>query len=242
MTVLLLAGTSEAKRIAWGLSDKGVSVIASLAGVTRRPDPLPVPTRIGGFGGEDGFRRFLKAKAITAVLDATHPFAEEISNRTVRVCEDLGLPYVNVERPKWTAQDGDKWSEVNAPEDVAPLLPDNAVVFLATGTKTLAKYKGLGDLRVLVRMIDPPREALPFETWECVIGRPPFSPDREEALFKALGVTHLVAKNAGGQGGRGKIDAARAMGLPVILLARPAPPSGYTLPSVEAAVEWVKKL
>jgi len=82
MTVLLLAGTGDAKRIAWGLADTGVNVIASLAGATRNPEPLPVPTRVGGFGGEDGFRAYIAAEGITSVLDATHPFAEAISNRT----------------------------------------------------------------------------------------------------------------------------------------------------------------
>jgi precorrin-6A/cobalt-precorrin-6A reductase len=82
MTVLLLAGTGDAKRIAWGLTDTSVKVVASLAGATRHPEPLPVPTRIGGFGGEDGFRDYLEANKITAVLDATHPFAHLISART----------------------------------------------------------------------------------------------------------------------------------------------------------------
>ena len=99
MTVLLLAGTGEARQIAWGLADSGIDIVASLAGATRSPMTLPVPTRVGGFGGEDGFRAYLKDARITSVLDATHPFAARITNRTARVCADLGLPHAVLVRP-----------------------------------------------------------------------------------------------------------------------------------------------
>ncbi|MGJ8609975.1 MAG: cobalt-precorrin-6A reductase [Octadecabacter sp.] len=242
MTVLLLAGTGEAKRIAWGLADTGVKVVASLAGATRSPEPLPVPTRIGGFGGEDGFRAYLSAHNITAVLDATHPFASVITNRTARVCHEIGVPYSVVVRPEWAAGDGDQWTTIAVPQDAAAHIPDDAVVFLATGRQTLAQYANLEGRRVLARVIDPPTAPFPFDGGEFVIGRPPFSVKREVSDFRALRVTHLVVKNAGGDGGRAKLDAARVMGIPVLMLARPKLPEAVVLGSVSEAISWVKTL
>ncbi|MDB2369180.1 cobalt-precorrin-6A reductase [Octadecabacter sp.] len=242
MTLLLLAGTAEARRIAWGLVDSGVRVTASLAGATRHPEPMPVPTRIGGFGGEDGFRAYLSSDEVTAVLDATHPFATRISTRTARICDDMGVPYVQVVRPAWSAQAGDNWTDVDAPDEAAAQLPVGAVVFLATGRQTMAEYGPLEGRRVLVRVIDPSTAPLPFEQGEFVIGRPPFSVRYEEDLFAALGVTHLVVKNAGGEGGRAKLDAARNLGLPVIMVRRPAAAHRAVLNSVEEALTWAATL
>lgn len=242
MTVLLLAGTGEAKRIAWALTDTGINVVASLAGATRSPEPLPIPTRTGGFGGEDGFRAYLKKQNIRAVLDATHPFAEQITNRTARICAELDLPYAQLVRAPWFAETGDDWTMIDAPEDAAAHIPDNAVVFLATGRQTLMQYANLEGRRVLCRLIDPPTAPFPFEGGEFVLGRPPFSPRSEAQLFKALGVTHIVVKNAGGDGGRAKLDAARALKIPVLLLKRPEMPSATPLSNVQEAVAWVTSL
>lgn len=241
MTLLLLAGTGEARRIAWGLTDSGVSVIASFAGATRHPEPLPVPTRVGGFGGEDGFRTFLAQENITAVLDATHPFADVISERTARVCDELGLRYAQVTRPQWSAEDGDHWINVSAPQDAAAYIPADATVFLATGRQTLADYANLEGRRVLARMVDPPTAPFPFEGGEFIIGRPPFPQKGEEDLFKALGVTHLVVKNAGGQRGRAKLDAARALGITVVMLDRPSTVGATQLAGVQDALAWVSR-
>ncbi|MCF2903851.1 cobalt-precorrin-6A reductase [Octadecabacter sp. CECT 8868] len=246
MTLLLLAGTGEAKRIAWGLADTGRSVVASLAGVTRSPDPLPIPTRIGGFGGEAAFQQYLSDEGITAVVDATHPFADQITNRTARVCGALGLPYCQVLRPEWVAEEKDDWTEISAPHEVADLVPPDAVVFLGTGRQTLPEFANLEGRRVLARMIDAPMVPFPFEGGEFVIGRPPFDVKSEVALFRALGVTHLVVKNSGGKGGRPKLDAARQLELPVFLLDRPkAPNLGETatrVETVQGALEWVAAL
>jgi precorrin-6A/cobalt-precorrin-6A reductase len=242
MTVLLLAGTGDAKRIAWGLTDTGINVIASLAGATRSPEPLPARTRTGGFGGEDGFRAFLSTENISAVLDATHPFAEQITNRTARICAELKLPYAQLIRPQWETETGDNWTQIDAPKDAATHIPTQAVVFLATGRQTLAEYANLEGRRVLCRLIDPPTEPFPFEGGEFVIGRPPFSPRNEAQLFKALGVTHLVVKNAGGEGGRAKLDAARALKISVLMIKRPAMPVATPLSNVQEAVAWLTSL
>ena len=242
MTLLLLAGTSEAKRIAWALADSGRPVIASLAGATRDPEPLPVPVRTGGFGGEAGFREELSARGITAVLDATHPFAARITDRTARVCADLRLPCLHVLRPPWTPGPGDLWTEIDREEDAAAHIRPGATVFLGTGRQTLARFANLEGCRVLCRQIDPPTSPFPFEGGEFLIGRPPFPVDRERDLFEALGVDWLVVKNAGGAASATKLHAARDLGLPVLMIRRPPPPPGRVVQTVEQAVDWVLSL
>ena len=242
MSILLLAGTAEAKRIAWGLADSGLNVLASLAGATRDPEPLPVPTRIGGFGGEAGFKAYLDDSGVTAVVDATHPFATRITDRTARVCAELQLPYLQVLRPAWQPDKADRWIMIDTPQQAAAHIPQNDCVFLATGRQTIAQFANLEGRRILVRVIDPPSEPFPFEGGEFVIGRPPFPVAREKALFEAMGVEWLIVKNAGGQGGRAKLDAARALGLPVLMINRQAVPDGVQVDTAEAAVAWAKSL
>jgi len=242
MTVLLLAGTGDAKRIAAGLADANIKTIASLAGATRVPDTLPLPTRIGGFGGQAGFESYLADNKISAVLDATHPFAEKITERTAKVCAGLGMSYLYFLRPPWTQGDADNWTMIDREEDAARHIPEAATVFLGTGRQTLAKFANLEGRRVICRQIDPPTAPFPFEGGEFLIGRPPFPVDREVELFKALGIDWIVVKNAGGTASRTKLDAAAKLAIPVLMIRRPPAPKAQTVDTVDAAVQWAKSL
>lgn len=242
MTVLLLAGTSEAKQIAAGLNVRGIEVLASLAGATRAPKDLGVETRIGGFGGADGFRQVLTDRAITAVIDATHPYAAAITDRSAQICTDLGLPYLHVLRPAWEPRAGDNWTQIACEEDAAGIIPLGDTVFLGTGRQTLARFSGLEGCRVICRQIDPPNAPFPFEGGEFLIGRPPFPVSREKALFKALGVNWLVVKNAGGVASATKLTAARELGIPVLMIARPNLPDVARVDNVSAALKWAEAL
>ena len=110
MKLLLLAGTGEAQAVARALAEKGIPAVASLAGATRAPKPTGLPTRIGGFGGDEGFARYLEAEGITAVVDATHPYAHRISIRTAKVCKEKSIPYVQILRRGWVPEAGDLWT------------------------------------------------------------------------------------------------------------------------------------
>lgn len=242
MTLLLLAGTAEAKRVAWGLVERGTRAVASLAGATRSPEPLPLPTRIGGFGGQAGFESYLTETAITAVLDATHPFATAITQRTARVCADRAIPYLKLLRPAWQPEVGDDWTGIGTEAEAAEFITPGATVFLATGRQTLDQYANLEGCRVLCRQIDPPTAPFPFAGGEFIIGRPPFSVEREMDLFAALGVDWLVVKNAGGTESRTKLTAARHLGIPVLMLRRPPPPDARCVATVGEALDWVQAL
>lgn len=238
MTVLLLAGTGDARRIAQGLAEAGIDAVASLAGVTRDATPLALPTRHGGFGGQAGFEAYLDAAGITGVVDATHPFADRITARTIAVCTARGLPYLYHLRPPWVAGADDDWTQIDREEDAAALIPQGQTVFLGTGRQTLDRFVNLEGRRVICRQIDPPTAPFPFEGGEFLIGRPPFSVAHEKGLFKALGIDVIVVKNAGGAESRTKLTAARELGIPVLMIRRPPPPDTRMTDSVPEAIAW----
>ena len=242
MTLLLLAGTREAQEIAQALVKDGRDVVASLAGVTRAPVNLGVETRRGGFGGEDGFRKELDQRGITAVLDATHPFAHRISARTARVCQEVGLPYCQLLRPAWHAEEGDHWTEVAREEDVAALVAPDEMGFLATGRQTLERFSNLSHARIICRQIDPPTGPFPFPNGEFLVGRPPFPVEAEVDLFQSLKVDWLVVKNAGGHASKTKLTAARQLGIRVAMIARPPQPDGVKAATVDEALAWLAAL
>ena len=240
MRVALLAGTAEARAVAHALAAEGFDAVASLAGATREPEPLPVPTRRGGFGGEAAFAEWLAAERIGAVLDATHPFACAISRRAARVAAAMDLPHRQLLRPGWTPGPGDRWTRAAREEDAAGVVPPGATVFLATGLGSVARFAGL-DARLICRRIDPPAEPFPLRG-EWLVGRPPFDAASEAALFERLGVDWLVVKDSGGEASRPKLDAARALGLPVVVIDRPPQPDCARVATPEEAMAWIRSL
>jgi len=241
MTLLVLGGTGDAKRIAAKLAEQGVDLIISLAGATRNPVAMPAPTRIGGFGGAGGFETYLYEVGITAVLDATHPYAHRITDRTAAICSARKIPHAIFHRPPWTPKDGDRWTEIAREEDAASYITKGQTVFLGTGRQTLERFANLEGCRIICRQIDAPSKPFPFEGGEYLIGRPPFSTQHERNLFRSLNVDWLVVKNAGGQQSITKLLAARELNIPVLMIKRPPVPNATVVRTVEDAVAWVLK-
>jgi len=244
MKLLLLAGTSEARSMAAALAgNAGIDVVASLSGATREPLEMPVPTRSGGFGGRAAFAKYLQDQMIEAVLDATHPFAAKITRRSAEVCHEAGLPYLRLQRPGWEPVEGDNWHFVDSEANVAALTNQGDTVFLATGRQTLARFDNLAGRHLICRQIENGPPKFPFDNGEYLIGRPPFSVDDEVVLFQQRRVDWLVVKNAGGRLSSTKLDAARILEIPVILIKRPPVPDGIeTVQTPEAALAWVRGL
>ncbi|RLJ59856.1 precorrin-6A/cobalt-precorrin-6A reductase [Litoreibacter meonggei] len=239
MNILLLAGTSEARDLAQALVARGHAVTASLAGATRAPRNLGCDTRIGGFGGEQGFRDWLASHPVDLVIDATHPFATRISERTARICDDEQIVNLQVLREPWSPSGEDNWVFIDHPNQAPDIIAAGSTVFLATGRQTLEQFEGLSSCYLICRQIDPPDGPFPFENGKFLVGRPPFSIEDEVQLFTELGVDWLVVKNAGGQMSRSKLDAARQMRMPVLMINRMPPPDGPMVTTVEAALEWL---
>ena len=240
MTLLILGGTGEARQIADRLS--GVDAAISLAGGPRAPRARAVPTGSGGGGGAGGCTDVLRVAQVSAGVGATDPAADRITARTVRICGDLGLPYLQFLRSPWLAEAGDNWTEIAREEDAAKHIAKGATVFLGTGRQTLERFANLEGCDVICRQIDPPTHDFPFAGGRFLVGRPPFSVTDEVALFTKLAVDVLVVKNAGGAASRTKLTAARQLGIPVLMIARPPTGNWAVVNYVEAALAWVAAL
>jgi precorrin-6A/cobalt-precorrin-6A reductase len=235
--ILLLAGTAEARALAECLSAcPGLTVTASLAGVTSEPAPIAAETRRGGFSGAAGLAGYLAAHRITAVIDATHPFAAQMATNAALACAATATPRLRLIRPAWEPI-GD-WRDFPDLTAAAAALPAQAHALLTTGRKEIAPFAARTDLTCLLRSIEPAANLPPHITQ--LTAHPPFTLDGELTLMREHAVTHLVSKNAGGPG-RAKLDAAVRLGLPILMIERPAPPPGPTAETVEAAVAWIRE-
>jgi precorrin-6A/cobalt-precorrin-6A reductase len=237
--LLLLGGTTEASQLAQALAAAGVDAVFSYAGRTHSLLPQPLPTRVGGFGGVAGLRVWLCEHGITHVIDATHPFAVQMSTHAVAACSAQGVRLIALERPAWTAQPGDDWREVHDMDAAASALPQEpARVFLAIGRQHLAPFTAHPQHHYLLRMVDAMR-SVPLPQATVVTARGPFGVEGDLALMQAHRITHVVARNAGGAGAAAKLAAARALGLPVVMVARPAPPARPCVASAAAVMAWL---
>ncbi len=240
MTVLILGGTAEARKLAVALDADGVRVISSLAGRVARPR-LPVgEVRIGGFGGPAALARWLTEHAIDAVVDATHPFAERISASAAAACASAEIPLLRLERAGWTASPGDDWRWVGDLTEAATTIDALGAsrVLLTTGRQGLAAFANDDARWYLIRCVDPPEVALPAQR-EILLDRGPYTLDGELALIDAHRIDVVVTKDSGGPLTEAKLQAARAHGLPVIVVRRPARQDVPTVRTVAKATAWV---
>ncbi|NVK16455.1 MAG: cobalt-precorrin-6A reductase [Rhodobacteraceae bacterium] len=238
--ILLLGGTSEASTLAKTLAGADMDAVFSYAGRTARPVSQPLLTRIGGFGGVQGLAAYLRAEGITHVVDATHPFAAQMSTNAVHACEAAGVPLCAFERPAWQAGEGDRWVHTDSIEGAVNALPEApARVFLAIGKQNLSPFAAKPQHHYLLRLVDEPEAPLPLPHTTVEIARGPFDAAGDTALMQRLGITHVVAKNAGGTGAAAKLTAARSLNLPVIMIGRPQVPERPILGSVAEVMAWL---
>lgn len=240
--LLILGGTGDAAALAEAAVARfrgRLEVTSSLAGRTRDPRPLPGEVRFGGFGGADGLARHLEARAVDMLVDATHPFAAHISANARRACRRAGVPRLILRRPPWTPRDGDRWTDAgDALEAKARVRAFGRRTFLALGSGELAAFRGLGGVPLVVRVAEPPARP-PIPGCEVVVGRGPFAEADERRLLRRHRIGLVVSRNSGGEAGYGKIAAARALGLPVVMIARPPAEPGEAVETVEEAVGWI---
>ncbi len=256
LRVLLLGGTGEARRLALALTEAGgFDVVYSLAGRVREPRvPPSCRVRIGGFGGPAGLAEQLRSERIDAVVDATHPFAARMSASAATAAAATGVPLLVLRRPGWTAQPGDDWRRVPSLPALTDLI-DRFVpprrgtatdpcprVFLTTGRSDLALFAGLHRPWFLARCVEAPTGALPPRL-EVILDRGPFDVAGETALLRRYAIDVLVTKDSGGAMTAAKLTAARALGLPVIMVDRPPPPAGFPVVSdIAPATHWLTAL
>jgi precorrin-6A/cobalt-precorrin-6A reductase len=239
--ILILGGTTEARRLAERLAERdGLAVTVSLAGRTAAPAAQAAPVRIGGFGGAEGLARYLTIERVDALIDATHPYAARMSRNAAAAAASTRVPLLALRRPPWPSRSGDRWTEVaNTEAAVQVLGTQPRRVFLALGRSEIGHFNRAPQHYYLVRSVepvDPPLE-VPHATY--VTGRGPFTEADDRRLLATHAIDVVVAKNSGGAATYGKIAAARALGLPVILLRRPALPEVPTVETIAEAVTWL---
>ena len=245
--ILILGGTGEGFRLAERLGAwPDTEVISSMAGLTPAPK-IPVgQVRRGGFGGVAGLVEFLKAEGICAVIDATHPFASGISQNAALACAEVAVPVIHIMRPSWVRQDGDLWTEVDTIVEAADAVPRNAgLTFLTTGKTQLSAFAHRDDVAFLARVVAPISEGdmsrdVPSRL-SYIYDRGPFDIEGETRLLQDRGVELIVTKNSGGDAAYAKLVAAREIGLPVIMVKRPNPPSGNCVNTVDGVLDWLKR-
>ncbi len=218
--ILILGGTGEARRLAPLLLEAGYKVTTSLAGVTREPLLPRGELRIGGFGGVDGLVEYVRGEKIVAIVDATHPFAEQITRHGFEAANQEKITYVRLERRPWKPLAREHWRLVADVDSAVKALKTDTRAFVTIGRKELPKFAARDDLTILARSIEPPEMELP-ENWKFIQGRPPFTVYDEAELMRAHEINVLVTKNSGGKAVSAKLQAARELGIAIMMIERP---------------------
>ena len=242
-TLLILGGTAEARALASAAVEQfgdTLRVVTSLAGRTRDPAAVAGEMRIGGFGGVDAMADALRDEAVAMVIDATHPFATAISINAAKACAAAKVPRLLLHRPPWLPEPGDQWIDATDMAAAAVRLPSlGQCCLVTTGIKDLSTLAEVDGVRFVVRLMEPPAEALPLANATLVIARPPHDLDTERALIRDHAIDVVLTKNAGGPSTMAKLRAARDAAIPVLMIRRPDPPSGEAVSRVEDAITWI---
>lgn len=222
LVTLVLAGTAESRAVIDALKcDPAISLTASLAGATPDPVPLPVPTRMGGFGGPEGLAEYVRHQGVGLLIDATHPFARQITRNVREAAKTLGIPCLRLERPPWTPKQGDDWQSFESWQTMAAAIPAGSHVFLAGGTQSIEVFTARQDIRLWARALNVEGRDGPANT--TFINAMPQTRAEERQTFLDNGITLLCCKNSGGPASFAKIAAARELGIPVWMLRRHHP-------------------
>ncbi|MGF1475177.1 MAG: cobalt-precorrin-6A reductase [Geminicoccaceae bacterium] len=222
--LLLLGGTEEARDLAQNIEAEGRwQLISSLAGSTSQPFALPGTLLVGGFGGARRMAVFVREQLVRAVIDATHPYAVRIARNAVRASFVTGTPAIKLVRRPWLAEAGDRWHEVDTVAQASAFASQLGRTWLVTlGQKGFGQLDPSGAGRCLVRSIEPidrmPANGVRIEA------RPPFCVASELDLMRSYEVDVVITRNSGSAQVYAKIEAARLLGIPVVMIRRPAPP------------------
>jgi precorrin-6A/cobalt-precorrin-6A reductase len=239
--VLILGGTGDAATLATQTSEiPGIEVISSLAGRTQNPISPDGAVRIGGFGGAAGLADYLRNCPIHLLIDATHPFAAQITQNAAIAAAAVGIPFLMLNRPAWEKVPGDRWIEVPDNATATTVLPAQRI-FLTIGRQELSAFAHCSEHWFLMRMIDPPAPGTDVPNGEILLKRGSFNLVDERELLRTYNIGAIVSKNSGGDATYAKIIAAREMNIPVVMVQRPVMTEGDIVTSVEDALRWIKK-
>jgi precorrin-6A/cobalt-precorrin-6A reductase len=242
VTILILGGTAEARQLAAALVADGADVVSSLAGRVSSPSLPAGRVRVGGFGGVDGLADYLRREPVSAVVDATHPFAARMTQNAVQAGNLVGTPLVRLERPGWREHPrSNSWTWVADAAAARAAAESASRPFLATGRQSLPDFQAWADREVLVRLVDPPAASLPRH-WKIILSRGPYGYAGERKILTEHGIDVILTKDSGGTHTVAKLDAAGDLGIPVVIIARPEPAPVPLLRTVVEATAWCRSL
>jgi len=237
--VLILGGTGDAAELATRAAQiPEIEVISSLAGRTQNPTNPGGTVRVGGFGGAAGLADYLRDRQIHLLIDATHPFAAQITWNAAAAAAAVGIPHLMLIRPAWEKTAGDRWIEVQTNAIAATVLLAPRI-FLTIGRQELSAFAHQSDRWFLMRMIDPPALDAVVPNGKILLERGPFNLVDERALLQNYDIRAIVSKNSGGDATYAKIVAARELKIPVVMVQRPIMPMGEVATQVEEALSWI---
>lgn len=238
--VLLLGGTTEANALARLLAARGIAATLSYAGRTETPRAQPVPVRVGGFGGVAGLADYLRHHRVTHLVDATHPFAATMSAHAVDAARLAGVAHVALTRPAWEPVSGDRWTPVpDIDGAIAALGGPARRVMLALGRMHVEAFAAQPQHHYLLRFVDTPERPPILPRHSLIVDRGPFTVPGDCQLMQIHAIDLVVCKNAGGQGAEAKLLAARQLGLPVLMIDRPAIPDRTEVCRPEDVLAWL---
>ncbi|KAB0571989.1 cobalt-precorrin-6A reductase [Brucella pituitosa] len=236
--ILILGGTAEASKLAFALQPLPVDAITSLAGRTANPAAINGAVRIGGFGGAEGLADYLVTEQIDLIIDATHPYATRISQNAVIASQAADIPLLRLERPTWQKQSDDNWIDISSEAQAAALIPAGECVFLALGRQHIEPFAERNDVHFVIRMIDPPHVKLPQDC-EIVLAKPG-NCESEKHFLSARRIGLIISRNSGGSISYAKIEAARDLAIPVMMIARPPVAAKTVVATVEEAMAFTR--
>lgn len=242
--VVIFGGSTEATALCRVLVEGHFSptpaVTVSFAGRTSAPASPAGRIRVGGFGGVDGLCEYLRAERFSAAIDALHPFAARMPFNVAEAAQRCSLPLIKLVRPAWQSSAGDRWINVPDTDAAADASVSAQRVLLTVGRTDLDAFRRVAGPDFLVRSIEP---ADLNGRWRArgLLARGPFSVDDEMRLMAHESIDLLVSKNSGGTATAAKIEAARRLAIPVVMIERPALPSVETVTSVAGAGEWLRQ-
>jgi len=244
-TLLILGGTGEALSLMSTISEQfgnQLRIIYSLAGCTKKPVHRGGEIRIGGFGGIKGLQEFLYLEKVKYLIDATHPFAKNISANALFAAKEADIPYIYLNRKEWSAGTNDQWHHVEDISAAAEVIPKLGVrVFLTLGPRALEYFKLLNKTWFLVRLIDKPEKVLPLLNAEIILDRGPFNYKSEFDLLVKYKIDVIVTRASGGKATFQKLLAARELQVPVIMIRRPPLLDAESATSKEEFICWLNK-
>jgi precorrin-6A/cobalt-precorrin-6A reductase len=237
---LILGGTTEATALCNAMATAGLPGTVSLAGRVKRPIRQPLAQRVGGFGGAEGLAQHIRDHEISHLIDATHPFAAEMSHNAAEAAQITGTPLIALTRAPWQAGAGDQWTHVrDIAGAVGALQGPRERVLLAVGRMHLAQFAPNPQHFYLLRLIDAPDAPPPFPDHVIVLDRGPFTQAGDQDLMRQHRISRVVSKNAGGTGAQAKLLAARALGIEVVMIDRPALPPRREAHDVATVLDWL---